>query len=271
MTDDDGRWRLLEEARARLEDDDDPRACRGLCRRAWELDLSDEMRVQVLLLEAAAGYALDEGDAAREAMTRLAPYPFQDALSACDAGDLWCALGDDAAGERSYRSALERDDSLADAHYGLGLVHDRRGDEEGMIAAWLRTLELDEREILPPWHLPLGDFELVVEEALEELSPAALARLGNVPILVEPLPSRSLVEEGCDPRVLGLFSGVPLKDKSYLDSVPTLDAIHLFQVNLERACGSGTELREEIRITVLHETAHFFGLDEEELGELGLG
>jgi predicted Zn-dependent protease with MMP-like domain len=80
------------------------------------------------------------------------------------------------------------------------------------------------------------------------------------------------VREGVDPRLLGLFSGVPLPDKTAVGPpAPVLDAIHLFQHNLERACRDREQLRAEIRITVLHETAHFFGLDDEDLEKLGLG
>ena len=51
----------------------------------------------------------------------------------------------------------------------------------------------------------------------------------------------------------------------------SLDAIHLFQRNLEAAAGSREELEDEIRITVLHETAHFFGLEDDDLEAIGLG
>jgi predicted Zn-dependent protease with MMP-like domain len=50
-----------------------------------------------------------------------------------------------------------------------------------------------------------------------------------------------------------------------------LTQILIFRRNLERMVASDDELREEVRTTLLHETGHFFGLDEAALGELGLG
>ena len=51
---------------------------------------------------------------------------------------------------------------------------------------------------------------------------------------------------------------------------PSITTIHLFKRNLERIAGDLDELAEEVRITVLHETAHYFGLDDEDLERLGL-
>jgi predicted Zn-dependent protease with MMP-like domain len=115
------------------------------------------------------------------------------------------------------------------------------------------------------------EFEAIAEAALRELPAEVRDRLANVPILVEDLPSEALIREGTDPRLLGLFSGVPLPDKTHEGQIPALDTIHLFQRNLERAARGRDHLAEEIRITVLHETAHYFGLDDDDLHRLGLG
>ena len=95
--------------------------------------------------------------------------------------------------------------------------------------------------------------------------------LRDVPIVVAEEPAEADVDAGVDPRSLGLFSGTAMPDASHLGGQPGLTQILLFRRNLERMAASDDELREEIRTTLLHETGHFFGMDEEALGEVGLG
>ncbi|MBP8811944.1 MAG: metallopeptidase family protein, partial [Kofleriaceae bacterium] len=97
------------------------------------------------------------------------------------------------------------------------------------------------------------------------------AKLTNVPILIDDLPSDHLVEDGIDPRLLGVFEGTPMPEESAVGGAPTVTSIHLFRKNLERAGGGDPEaIADEVRTTVLHETAHYFGLDDDELEKLGL-
>jgi predicted Zn-dependent protease with MMP-like domain len=70
--------------------------------------------------------------------------------------------------------------------------------------------------------------------------------------------------------VLGLFSGTPYPETSHLGGQPGLTQIILFRSNLERAAANEEDLREEIRTTLLHETGHFFGMDEADLEGVGL-
>jgi predicted Zn-dependent protease with MMP-like domain len=79
------------------------------------------------------------------------------------------------------------------------------------------------------------------------------------------------VAEGNDPRMLGFFSGVPYPEKTTDSGVPHLDCVFLYQRNIERSCKSRDEAAREIRVTLLHETGHFFGLSEDELHVMGLG
>ena len=79
------------------------------------------------------------------------------------------------------------------------------------------------------------------------------------------------LEAGVDPRSLGLFSGTAYPDKSKLGGQDGLSQIILFRRNLERLSGDEDELREEVRATLLHETGHFFGMDDAELEDVGLG
>jgi predicted Zn-dependent protease with MMP-like domain len=104
-------------------------------------------------------------------------------------------------------------------------------------------------------------FERHVEEALDSLPPRFREALRNVAILIED-------ENAEDPDVLGLYEGVPLPERGHEDPVEP-DRITIYRLPLEESFPDPTELREEIRITVLHELGHYFGLDEDRLAELG--
>ena len=71
---------------------------------------------------------------------------------------------------------------------------------------------------------------------------------------------------------MGLFQGVPFPEKSVLDASPAApDQISIFVENLENSCPDVEAFIEELQKTVWHETAHAFGLDEDEVDALGLG
>ena len=88
--------------------------------------------------------------------------------------------------------------------------------------------------------------------------------------MIADLPAEADVDAGLDPRMLGLFSGTPYPETSNMGGQPGLTQILLFRRNLERAAASEDELRDEIRTTLLHETGHFFGMDEADLEGVGL-
>ena len=97
-----------------------------------------------------------------------------------------------------------------------------------------------------------------------------LERLRNVPLIADDRPSEEMVRDGTDPRILGLFHGVSMPRR--IDSRTGLSRHHPpFARNIERVSGDERELKEQIRVTVLHETAHYFGFDEDDLARLGLG
>jgi predicted Zn-dependent protease with MMP-like domain len=73
-----------------------------------------------------------------------------------------------------------------------------------------------------------------------------------------------------DDVLLGLYEGVPLKDRSSDYGMVLPDKITIFQEPLERSCRGEAELEREVRNTVLHELAHHFGTSDEELEEMGL-
>ena len=104
-------------------------------------------------------------------------------------------------------------------------------------------------------------FEEHVSRAVASLPAELQEALRNLEVSVEDeLPE--------DPDVFGLYEGVPLPGRG--DWAGTLpDRIRIFRLPLVESFPDPAELEEEIRITVLHELAHYFGLDEDRLDELG--
>ena len=98
-------------------------------------------------------------------------------------------------------------------------------------------------------------------------------QLRNVEFVVEDRPSPDLLRaEGLDPRhdsLYGIYQGVPLPERSSLDPPLLPDKISIFAEPLMEDFPDPDELRDEIRLTVLHEIAHYFGMDEDEIEELG--
>jgi predicted Zn-dependent protease with MMP-like domain len=239
-----------------------------------ELVEEEEDLVAAVLLKTEALLQLEQPDEAREALAELDSSALADATDLYRVGTLKLELDRPAEAEAIFRRLLALPDlapeDVADARHGLGLIHEQREERDAMIREWLAVLDLDAKAEPAPWHVSAEEFQEIAEDAMAELPPEVLERLANVPILVEDLPSADIVREGNDPRLLGLFSGVPLPQKPAGGS-PHLDVIHLYQRNLESAVVDPEDLAEQIRVTVLHETAHFFGLDDDDLEKMGLG
>lgn len=104
-------------------------------------------------------------------------------------------------------------------------------------------------------------FEDHVRAALDELPPELAAAIVNVVVVVED-------ENPDDPDLFGLYHGVPLPERGDTAGLPP-DTISIYRLPLEESFPDPDELQEEIRITVLHELAHYFGIDEDRLAELG--
>jgi predicted Zn-dependent protease with MMP-like domain len=104
-------------------------------------------------------------------------------------------------------------------------------------------------------------FDDHVRAALDELPANLAAALTNVAVVVED-------ENPDDPDLLGLYHGIPLPERGDMAGLPP-DTISIYRIPLEESFPDPADLREEIRITVLHELAHYFGLDEDRLEELG--
>lgn len=115
-------------------------------------------------------------------------------------------------------------------------------------------------------------FEWLVEEAIARIPQGIRKYLDNVLISVLPRPSRELLADLDLPPetdLFGIYTGVPLNERSLIDPPLYPDTIYIFQEPLEDFCQNQEELLEEIEITVVHEIAHFFGFDDEDLSALG--
>ena len=109
-------------------------------------------------------------------------------------------------------------------------------------------------------------FDAIVEEALDEVPHELMAMLDNVAFFVEDEPPAD------DPDLLGIYEGTPLTERGSWYEAGTLpDRILLFRGPLTRMCDDEDDLREEIAVTVVHEIAHHFGIEEATLHDLGWG
>jgi predicted Zn-dependent protease with MMP-like domain len=123
-------------------------------------------------------------------------------------------------------------------------------------------------------------FDRELEGVLAEMPPLVHELLEKIPLHVEDYPSREVMKDKDidDPEELcGLFSGIALPDRSVEQSATLPEVVTIYRMGILAAARDRRgrvrprRLREEIRITVLHELAHFHGLTEEQLEELGYG
>lgn len=115
-------------------------------------------------------------------------------------------------------------------------------------------------------------FSRLVEQAVRTLPSSIRARLDNVAIVIEDEPSDAHYRshEDGDDELFGFYEGTPLSVRGSSYTMVTPDRIVIFRGPLERAFTDPNEIKEEVRITVLHELAHHLGFDEEEIAGLGL-
>lgn len=172
--------------------------------------------------------------------------------------------------ELRFRQIVERDEENAEAWYGLGLCAEDSGDESAKRSAWQRVLDLDRKSPIESPHMSEAEMSEIAEQALKELPETARKLIANVPILIADLPAAGEVEQGLDPRLLGLFEGATYAEASSMGGTPQVTQILLFRKNLERMALDPEDMREQIRITLLHETGHFFGMSEADLADVGL-
>jgi predicted Zn-dependent protease with MMP-like domain len=108
--------------------------------------------------------------------------------------------------------------------------------------------------------VPLQRFEELVVEALDSLPPELGRRMRNVAVLVE---------DDSPDGLLGLYEGVPLTERGDWYSAVLPDRITIYRRPICAMCADEAEVVDEVRITVVHEIAHHFGIDDDRLHELG--
>lgn len=106
-------------------------------------------------------------------------------------------------------------------------------------------------------------FEAMVGEVFDALPEDMVGPLENVAILIEDQPA------GARPRLFGLYSGHPLTGRGAYGFGELPDRITLYRNNLAASAPDLAELRARVRVTLVHEIGHYFGLDDARLQQLG--
>lgn len=245
-----------------------------LCQRAQEVAEEEQEYLDALLLQTEAEINLGREHAALSTLRQL-PDPAKLGLPEPSyhvrAGRLFLDMEQVAEAEQHFSRVVNKEPQNGDALHGLALCAEERGQREQMIAYFRRVRDTDLREARPPWALDEARFQKVCANALDNLPEALRQRMENVPVIATDYPTEQLVQEGNDPRMLGLFSGVPFGEHSAVGGAPHLETIFLFQRNIERLAYSAEDVEHEIQITLVHEAGHFFGLSDEQLEAMGLG
>ncbi len=104
-------------------------------------------------------------------------------------------------------------------------------------------------------------FESLVADALDALPEELGALMDNVVVIVE--------DEGDDPSLLGLYEGVPLTERDDYGFMVMPDRITIYRRAICGVCRREEDVVEEVRVTIVHEVAHHFGIDDQRLDELG--
>jgi predicted Zn-dependent protease with MMP-like domain len=111
-------------------------------------------------------------------------------------------------------------------------------------------------------------FAKVMQEVLDSLPEEFRSRISNVAVLVEDLPPGQSPASHPKTLLLGLFHGIPMTQKSVFNLPTGPDYVVLYQKNIEAVCSTEAEIRAQIRLTVIHEFGHYFGMDEEQLKDV---
>ena len=104
-------------------------------------------------------------------------------------------------------------------------------------------------------------FEELVGEALDSLPDDLAARVDNVVVQVR--------DSSPNPNLLGLYHGIPLTHRENYGGLALPDQITIYRLPICRRCRTEDEVVEQVRVTVIHEVAHHFGIDDDHLHDLG--
>lgn len=131
-----------------------------------------------------------------------------------------------------------------------------------------------ERLRRPALTMERAEFRRLVREAVASIPPELLERVHNVDIVIERRPSLQDLRVAGVRRggtLLGLYHGVPLTQRGSNYQLVPPDKISIYQEPIESICRNDDEVREQVRKTVLHELAHYFGIDDDHLHAIGMG
>jgi predicted Zn-dependent protease with MMP-like domain len=169
--------------------------------------------------------------------------------------------GDPAPGEISSHSDTDFPDHAGENGY------------KGFVAVGLPCEDC--RDVQPPGHRTLPatvdaeSFEAAVDRVVQELPGWVRSALRNIEILVSDEPTPDLDPDG--EGLLGLYIGIPLTERGANDGGNLPDVIHIFRQPHLSLGLPPDELEDEIRVTVMHEIAHYFGIDDDHLEDIGWG
>jgi predicted Zn-dependent protease with MMP-like domain len=107
------------------------------------------------------------------------------------------------------------------------------------------------------------DFDRLVDEALDRIPPELADLATNCVVLVEDYPPED------EPDLLGLYDGIPLTERDSQYGAVLPDRIFIFRSPILAMCDSLEQVVQEVHVTVVHEIAHHFGIDDDRLHELG--
>ena len=118
-------------------------------------------------------------------------------------------------------------------------------------------------EPTPPVEVTPEQFEELVADALDEIPPELAQLMDNCVVLVEDRPPAD------EPHLLGLYEGVPLTERGEFYAGVLPDRVLIFREPILAICETLEDVVEEVHITVVHEIAHHFGIDDDRLHDLG--
>ena len=109
-----------------------------------------------------------------------------------------------------------------------------------------------------------AEFERLVEEAIDSIGDPFHSLMDNVVLFIED-------QNAEEPDLLGLYEGIPLTERDNYGGLEMPDRITIYRRAICRMCHSRQEVIDEVQITVVHEIAHHFGIDDDRLHDLGWG
>lgn len=219
-----------------------------LCEDAADLAESPEELTDCVLLKVDALLAKGDRDAARTALDRIPDGPFETAEYSLLVGRARFEIGDIEGAKPLLRSAVERDEALADAHYYLALVHEEEDDSPGAARSFLRSRALDQLRPPPAWAPSPSAFGHLVGRSLEQLPSEVQAALDGAEVYVSDLPGAEIVVDGIDPR-----APVVLEPRVVDGVASRAPRLFVYQRNIERIALSLDRLDDAIREAVTRE------------------